>query len=78
MGELLKHPACVATFRAPIPPDRPNIELFEDNGHIRPMIDIEADLINLALHVNGGSLGKTARDLGIGRTTLYRWLQNDR
>ncbi|WP_375293508.1 helix-turn-helix domain-containing protein [Novosphingobium sp. G106] len=38
------------------------------------MIDIEADLIDLALRVNGGSLGKAARDLGVGRTTLYRRL----
>ncbi|MBV1692513.1 helix-turn-helix domain-containing protein [Novosphingobium sp. G106] len=74
MGEILQHPACVRAFRAPLPPDRPNVRLFEDDGHIRPMIDIEADLIDLALRVNGGSLGKAARDLGVGRTTLYRRL----
>lgn len=78
MGDILTHPACVATFRAPLPPDRPGLRLFEEDGHIRPLIEIEADIISLALRVNGGSLGKAARDLGIGRTTLYRRLLNDR
>lgn len=78
MGQILKHPARVKTFSASDPPDRTTVRLFEMDGHIRPMIEIEADLISLALRLNAGSLGKTARDLGINRATLYRRLLNDR
>lgn len=41
---------------------------------IRPLKDIERDAIASALVATRGSVSKTARDLGIGRSTLYRKL----
>jgi DNA-binding NtrC family response regulator len=43
-----------------------------DDGHIRRLLDIEADAIAQALSLYRGRLAETARRLGIGRSTLYR------
>ena len=50
------------------------ITLFEGNGHIRPLSDIEADVIRLAIGHYRGRMTEVARRLGIGRSTLYRKL----
>lgn len=42
--------------------------LYEADGHIGPISEIETDLITLALSINGGSIGKAARDLGVSRS----------
>lgn len=44
------------------------------DGHVRPLDDIEAEAIRLALDLYGGNLSEAARRLGIGRSTLYRKL----
>ncbi|MBY8974353.1 sigma-54-dependent Fis family transcriptional regulator [Rhodobacteraceae bacterium NNCM2] len=43
-----------------------------DDGHIRRLIEIEADAISRALTLYRGRMSETARRLGIGRSTLYR------
>ncbi|MEM7238731.1 MAG: sigma-54 dependent transcriptional regulator [Pseudomonadota bacterium] len=43
-----------------------------DNGHIRRLNEIEADAISRALSLYRGRMSETARRLGIGRSTLYR------
>lgn len=43
-----------------------------DDGHIRRLFDIEADAIARALALYRGRMSETARRLGIGRSTLYR------
>jgi len=50
------------------------ITLFDDEGHIRPLEEIEADLIRLAIGHYRGRMTEVARRLGIGRSTLYRKL----
>ena len=50
------------------------ITLFEHNGHIRQLADIEADVIRLAIGHYRGRMTEVARRLGIGRSTLYRKL----
>tara|TARA_R110000782_G_scaffold78276_8_gene155495 strand:+ start:155739 stop:157181 length:1443 start_codon:yes stop_codon:yes gene_type:complete len=50
------------------------ITLFEGNGHIRQLADIEADVIRLAIGHYRGRMTEVARRLGIGRSTLYRKL----
>lgn len=77
MGNILKHPASRAAVALRVSPPSASVRLFEDDGHIRPMIAIEADLVILALRINGGSISKAARDLGVSRTTLYRKLLDD-
>lgn len=50
------------------------ITLFEANGHLRALSDIEADVIRLAIGHYRGRMTEVARRLGIGRSTLYRKL----
>ena len=49
------------------------VELFAD-GEVRPLADIEADVIRLAIGHYGGRMSEVARRLRIGRSTLYRKL----
>jgi DNA-binding NtrC family response regulator len=50
------------------------ITLYEADGHIRQLADIEADVIRLAIGHYRGRMTEVARRLGIGRSTLYRKL----
>ena len=50
------------------------ITLFEADGHVRELADIEADVIRLAIGHYRGRMTEVARRLGIGRSTLYRKL----
>ncbi|MCW5697264.1 MAG: sigma-54-dependent Fis family transcriptional regulator [Bauldia sp.] len=47
-----------------------------DKGEVRPISEVEADLIRLALDRYGGRMALAARRLGIGRSTLYRKLRD--
>ena len=49
--------------------------LVDENGDIRPMEEVEADLIRLAVIRYKGRMSEIARRLGIGRSTLYRKLR---
>lgn len=46
------------------------------DGHVRRLDDIEADVIRLALQLSGGKRRPAAARLQIGRSTLYRRLQD--
>ena len=50
------------------------ITVFDADGHVRPLEDIEADLIRLAIGHYRGGMTEVAKRLGIGRSTLYRKL----
>ena len=51
-----------------------SVALFGPDGHVRPMEEIEADLIRLAIGHYRGRMTEVARRLQIGRSTLYRKL----
>jgi DNA-binding NtrC family response regulator len=50
--------------------------LLDGRGHIKKLRNIEEDVIRFALVHSGGSMTKAARNLGIGRSTLYRKLND--
>lgn len=50
------------------------VSLFEQDGNMRPLEEIEADVIRLAIGHYRGRMTEVARRLGIGRSTLYRKL----
>ncbi|HEX8402944.1 MAG TPA: sigma 54-interacting transcriptional regulator, partial [Allosphingosinicella sp.] len=52
----------------------PGVNLYDSDGHLRPLEDIEADVIRLAIGHYRGRMTEVARRLGIGRSTLYRKL----
>ncbi|MFL6752547.1 MAG: sigma-54-dependent transcriptional regulator [Sphingomicrobium sp.] len=52
----------------------PGVTLYTGEGHVRPLEEIEADIIRLAIGHYRGRMTEVARRLGIGRSTLYRKL----
>lgn len=66
----------VALPRLPDPaplviPDR----FLDSEGNLLPLAEIERDLIAFAIEHNAGRMAQVARQLGIGRSTLYRKLK---
>ena len=54
----------------------PGVLLYTSDGNLRPLEDIEADVIRLAIGHYRGRMTEVARRLGIGRSTLYRKLSD--
>jgi DNA-binding NtrC family response regulator len=54
--------------------DGMGVQLYTPDGNLRPLEDIEADVIRLAIGHYRGRMTEVARRLGIGRSTLYRKL----
>lgn len=54
--------------------DGVGVMLYAEDGNLRPLEDIEADVIRLAIGHYRGRMTEVARRLGIGRSTLYRKL----
>lgn len=52
----------------------PGVTLYQPDGNLRPLEEIEADVIRLAIGHYRGRMTEVARRLGIGRSTLYRKL----
>jgi DNA-binding NtrC family response regulator len=56
--------------------DGVGVELYTPDGNLRPLEEIEADVIRLAIGHYRGRMTEVARRLGIGRSTLYRKLSD--
>lgn len=54
--------------------DSSGVMLYTPDGNLRPLEEIEADVIRLAIGHYRGRMTEVARRLGIGRSTLYRKL----
>jgi DNA-binding NtrC family response regulator len=54
--------------------DGVGVMLYTQDGNLRPLEEIEADVIRLAIGHYRGRMTEVARRLGIGRSTLYRKL----
>ncbi|MBI5939535.1 MAG: sigma-54-dependent Fis family transcriptional regulator, partial [Caulobacterales bacterium] len=48
------------------------VRILDGRGHVRPLEEVERDLIQLAIEIYAGHMSEVARRLGIGRSTLYR------
>ena len=59
---------------APVQSEGAGVTLYASDGNLRPLEDIEADVIRLAIGHYRGRMTEVARRLGIGRSTLYRKL----
>ena len=66
----------------PAPQQTPARELcgqlraVDEQGEIRPLADIEHEMILMAIDHYAGQMSEVARRLGIGRSTLYRKLKD--
>jgi len=54
----------------------PGVLLYTPDGNLRPLEEIESDVIRLAIGHYRGRMTEVARRLGIGRSTLYRKLSD--
>jgi DNA-binding NtrC family response regulator len=61
---------------APLEPHGPALALLGSAGDVRPLADIEADVIRFAIAHYRGQMSEVARKLQIGRSTLYRKLDD--
>ncbi len=52
------------------------VDLFDREGHLRTLQEIERDLIMLAIETYDGRMSEVARRLGMGRSTLYRKIRD--
>jgi DNA-binding NtrC family response regulator len=50
----------------------PAMKICTEEGHVRSLDEIEADVIRFAIERYGGRMAEVARRLKIGRSTLYR------
>lgn len=60
----------------PAGPDSGDDPFLRKDGHIRRLLEVEEEAIRRALALYGGRMSETARRLGIGRSTLYRKLED--
>lgn len=51
------------------------LKALDERGNVRPLADIEIEMIKLAIEHYRGQMSEVARRLGIGRSTLYRKLK---
>jgi DNA-binding NtrC family response regulator len=59
----------------PLAPPLDALPLLDANGDVRPLEEIEAELIRYAISHYRGQMSEVARRLQIGRSTLYRKLE---
>lgn len=55
--------------------DNEAVAIFDREGHLRSLQEIEKDLIQVAIETYDGKMSEVARRLGMGRSTLYRKLR---
>ena len=58
------------------PPIHGSVTLLDARGDVRPLDDIESETIRFAIAHYRGQMSEVARRLQIGRSTLYRKLEN--
>ncbi len=51
------------------------LRALDERGNVRPLADIELEMIKLAIDHYNGQMSEVARRLGIGRSTLYSKLK---
>jgi DNA-binding NtrC family response regulator len=69
------HASFAAAVQAASSVSLPPVPVFDGEGHLRQLEQIERDLIELAIDHYAGHMSEVARRLGIGRSTLYRKLR---
>lgn len=50
------------------------VQVLGRDGHVRPWREIRAEIFGRTLRASSFNMREAAAKLGVGRTTLYRWL----
>ncbi|MEH3037882.1 MAG: sigma-54 dependent transcriptional regulator [Sphingomonas adhaesiva] len=74
LAALGTRPSTRSTIAPPTLGPSGGVTLFNPDGNMRALEEIEADVIRLAIGHYRGRMTEVARRLGIGRSTLYRKL----
>lgn len=74
---LADAPAMIVEHELPAGPSwhQGGLPLLDSDGHVRPLEDVETELIRFAITHYRGQMSEVARRLKIGRSTLYRKLE---
>jgi len=78
-ADMTSFAAGIPEWAATVPvQSRPHgtLTVFDGEGHIRPLEDLESEVIRFAISHYRGQMSEVARRLHIGRSTLYRKLEN--
>jgi len=75
LQNAIHHALVKCKGRAIRPEDLP-LELREGTSRRGPRRKLDAEMVRAALELTGGNKAKAARHLGVGRATLYRFLQD--
>ncbi len=72
--EAASQPAVPQTAGTALP-QAGTLRAIDDGGDVRPLAEVELEMIKLAIDHYNGQMSEVARRLGIGRSTLYRKLK---
>jgi DNA-binding NtrC family response regulator len=75
LPDICEVDASTAPGFAPASAPSDTLPLLNGNGEVRPLDELEADLIRYAVSHYRGQMSEVARRLRIGRSTLYRKLE---
>lgn len=56
--------------------DDAEVQVLGGDGHVRPWREIRAEIFGRTLRASSFNMREAAVKLGVGRTTLYRWLSD--
>jgi DNA-binding NtrC family response regulator len=70
-----EHAAMPARHAAPLTTSSPTLRLTDPHGEVRPLEDVEREVIRFAIAHYEEQMSEVARRLKIGRSTLYRKLE---
>lgn len=54
-----------------------SVPIFDKAGNVRPLSEIESEVIARVLTLCAGNMTETAKRLGVGRSTIYRKVKDD-
>jgi DNA-binding NtrC family response regulator len=74
-GYVSLHDRMARLNPGPLTMARPSLALTDSHNDVRPLDDIEREVIRFAIAHHNGQMSEVARRLKIGRSTLYRKLE---